>query len=108
VDWTVSSPASPQASRAARSSSSRACATNRATGTTTRSWPSNVLNPIVEYTSIPAYNEEVVISAGSSELLSFSFVFMTGHKLVRFSSAERQTLRPQLLHIHRRATADLA
>ena len=53
----------------------------------------NVLDSIVEYTSIPVYKEEVVISAGSSELLSFPFVFMTGHKLVRFSSAERENLR---------------
>jgi hypothetical protein len=53
----------------------------------------NVLDSIVQYTSIPVYKEEVVISAGSSELPSFPFVFMTGHKLVRFSAAERQNLR---------------
>ena len=53
----------------------------------------NILDSIIEYTSIPVYKEEVVISAGSSELLSFPFVFMTGHKLVRFSSAERDNLR---------------
>jgi hypothetical protein len=53
----------------------------------------NVLDSIVEYTSIPVYQEEVVVSAGSSELLSFPFVFMTGHKLVRFSRAERESLR---------------
>src|SRR6266571_9050002 len=45
----------------------------------------NVLDSIVEYTSIPVYKEEVVISAASGELLSFPFIFMTGHKLVRFS-----------------------
>src|SRR5437588_12613914 len=49
----------------------------------------NVLDSIVQYTSIPVYKEEVVISPGSTELLSFPFVFMTGHKLVRFTSAER-------------------
>ena len=53
----------------------------------------NVLNSIIEYTSIPVYQEEVVISASSGELLSFPFIFMTGHKLVRFSSAERENLR---------------
>jgi hypothetical protein len=53
----------------------------------------NVLDSIVEYTSIPVYQEEVVVSAGSSDLLSFPFVFMTGHKLVRFSHAERENLR---------------
>jgi hypothetical protein len=43
--------------------------------------------------SIPVYGEEVVISASSDELLSFPFVFMTGHKLVRFNAAERENLR---------------
>src|SRR5882724_2030553 len=47
----------------------------------------NILDSIIEYTSIPVYKEEVVISASSEELLSFPFVFMTGHKLVRFSGA---------------------
>jgi hypothetical protein len=53
----------------------------------------NVLDSIVQYTSIPVYQDEVVISAASSELLAFPFVFMTGHKLVRFSRAERENLR---------------
>jgi hypothetical protein len=53
----------------------------------------NVLDSVIQYTSIPVYKEEVVISASSDELLSFPFVFMTGHKLVRFSSAERENLR---------------
>jgi len=53
----------------------------------------NVLNSIVEYTTIPAFPEEVVITADSKELLSFPFLFMTGHKLVRFSRAERDQLK---------------
>jgi len=53
----------------------------------------NVLNSIVEYTSIPTFPEEVVITADAKELLSFPFLFMTGHKLVRFSRAERDQLK---------------
>ena len=53
----------------------------------------NFLNSVVEYTNIPVYPEEVVITADSEELLSFPFLFMTGHKLVRFSEAERAQLR---------------
>jgi Domain of unknown function (DUF4159) len=53
----------------------------------------NVLNSIVEYTTIPVYREEVVITLDSKELFAFPFLFMTGHKLVRFSQAERDTLR---------------
>src|ERR1043165_7956714 len=53
----------------------------------------NVLDSIVRYTSIPVYKDEVVIGASSTELASFPFVFMTGHKLVRFTAAERESLR---------------
>ncbi|MGE0041913.1 MAG: DUF4159 domain-containing protein [Vicinamibacterales bacterium] len=53
----------------------------------------NVLNSVVEYTNIPVYPEEVIIAADSDELLAFPFLFMTGHKLVRFSDAERERLR---------------
>jgi hypothetical protein len=53
----------------------------------------NVLNSLVEYTTIPVYGEEVVITADSKDLLSFPFLFMTGHKLVRFSTEERGRLR---------------
>jgi hypothetical protein len=53
----------------------------------------NVLNSIVEYTTVPVYRDEVVITLDSQELFAFPFLFMTGHKLVRFSKAERDTLR---------------
>jgi hypothetical protein len=53
----------------------------------------NVLNSIVEYTNIPVYGDEVVITADSKELFAFPFIFMTGHKLVRFSAGEREQLR---------------
>jgi hypothetical protein len=52
----------------------------------------NVLNSVVEYTTIPVYGQEVVITADSKELFAFPFIFMTGHKLVRFSKTEREAL----------------
>jgi hypothetical protein len=52
----------------------------------------NVLNSVVEYTNIKVYPEEVVITADSDELLAFPFLFMTGHKLVRFAERERHRL----------------
>ena len=58
----------------------------------------NVLNSIVEYTTIRVYPEEVVISATSEELNSFPFLFMTGHKLVRFTAKERERLRTYVAH----------
>ena len=53
----------------------------------------NVLNSVVEYTSLRVYPEEVIITADSSELGAFPFLFMTGHRLVRFSDRERRGLR---------------
>ena len=58
----------------------------------------NVLNSVVEYTTIKVFPEEVVIAASSDELLAFPFLFMTGHKLVRFSAKERERLRAFVEH----------
>ena len=52
----------------------------------------NVLDAVLQYTTIPVYPQEVVIGADSEQLLSFPFLFMTGHTLVRFSDAERENL----------------
>ena len=52
----------------------------------------NLLDAVVQYTGIPVQQNEVVITADSAELLAFPFLFMTGHKLVRFSEKERQGL----------------
>jgi hypothetical protein len=50
----------------------------------------NVLDAVVQYTNIPVHQQETVITADSTELTAFPFLFMTGHKLVRFSERERQ------------------
>jgi hypothetical protein len=50
----------------------------------------NVLDAVLQYTSIPVSQQEIVITADSAELQAFPFLFMTGHKLVRFSERERQ------------------
>jgi len=51
-----------------------------------------VLDAVVQYTGIPVQQGEVVVTLDSPELLSYPFVFMTGHKLVRFSEKERKGL----------------
>jgi hypothetical protein len=58
----------------------------------------NVLNSMVEYTTVRVFPEEVVVAASSEELLSFPFLFMTGHKLVRFTARERDGLRSFVEH----------
>lgn len=52
----------------------------------------NVLDAVVQYTNIPVYQQEVVITADSEELQAYPFLFMTGHKLVRFNERERAGL----------------
>lgn len=53
----------------------------------------NVLDSVIQYTQIPVFPHEVVITADSDELGAFPFLFMTGHTLVRFSEEEREGLR---------------
>ncbi|MEQ1691137.1 MAG: DUF4159 domain-containing protein, partial [Gemmatimonas sp.] len=52
----------------------------------------NMLDAVLQYTQIPVSQQEIVITADSAELTAFPFLFMTGHKLVRFSEKERQGL----------------
>lgn len=52
----------------------------------------NMLDAVLQYTDIPVNQQEVVITADSAELTAFPFLFMTGHKLVRFNEAERRGL----------------
>ncbi len=52
----------------------------------------NVLDSVIQYTTIPVYPHEVVITADSSELPAFPFLFMTGHTLVRFTAKARENL----------------
>ncbi len=52
----------------------------------------NLLDAVLQYTEIPVNQQEIVITADSAELTAFPFLFMTGHKLVRFSEKERQGL----------------
>ena len=53
----------------------------------------NVLDALLQYTTIPVYRDEVVIPADAADLPAFPFLFMTGHLLVRFSERERRGLR---------------
>ncbi|HEX3928772.1 MAG TPA: DUF4159 domain-containing protein [Gemmatimonadales bacterium] len=53
----------------------------------------NVLDAVVQYTTIPVNQQEVVITADSPDLGAYPFLFMTGHKLVRFNEKEREGLR---------------
>ncbi|QJB36696.1 DUF4159 domain-containing protein [Chitinophaga oryzae] len=50
--------------------------------------PSNLLNSLIEYTTIPVAMQEKVIDLSSSELFQYPFCYLSGHKLVQFDAAE--------------------
>lgn len=50
--------------------------------------PSNVLNSLIEYTTIPVEAQEQIIDLNSPDLFSAPFCYLSGHKLVQFDAAE--------------------
>ena len=55
--------------------------------------PSNIIDTIARYTSIPVTPSGVIVPLASPDLMRFPFAFLTGHLPVRFTSAERDRLR---------------
>lgn len=55
--------------------------------------PSNVLNSLVEYTTIPIDEKEKIIFLTDKNLFRSPFCYLSGHKLVEFTSAERANLK---------------
>ena len=51
--------------------------------------PSNLLNSLVEYTTIPVYPEEKIVDLASNELFMYPFTYLSGHKLVQFNQQEK-------------------
>jgi hypothetical protein len=58
--------------------------------------PSNLLNSLVEYTSIRVDPDERIVDVGSGRLSDYPFVYLTGNKMLRFTEAERANLRRYL------------
>ena len=54
--------------------------------------PSNLLNSLIEYTTVTVEPEERVVGLGEVEALSAPFAYLAGHRLVRLSAAERRNL----------------
>ncbi len=51
--------------------------------------PSNLLHSLVEYTTIPVDEKEHVVELSSDEIFKSPFCYLSGHKLVEFSTQER-------------------
>lgn len=51
--------------------------------------PSNLLNSIVEYTTIPVSTTENIVPLSSEKVYQSPFCYLTGHKLVQFTKDEK-------------------
>ncbi len=51
--------------------------------------PANLLNSLVEYTTVPVNQEEKVVDLADNALFSYPFTYLSGHKLVQFNQQER-------------------
>ena len=50
--------------------------------------PANILNSLIEYTTIEINTEERVIELSSNDIFESPFCYLSGHKLVQFDSKE--------------------
>jgi hypothetical protein len=52
--------------------------------------PSNVLNSLVEYTTLKVDPAERIVALSDPKMLEAPFCYLAGHKLVQFTAAERR------------------
>lgn len=50
--------------------------------------PANLLNSLLEYTTIPLNEEEKIVELSSNDLFKYPFCYLSGHKLVQFNQQE--------------------
>jgi len=55
--------------------------------------PANLLNSLVEYTTVPINQEEKVVDLADNELFLYPFTYLSGHKLVQFNQQERSNFK---------------
>lgn len=55
--------------------------------------PANIIDTIARYTTIDVAPTGVIVPLASHDLLRYPLVYLTGHLPVRFTDAERRTLR---------------
>lgn len=60
--------------------------------------PSNVLNSLVEYTSLNIDTQENIIQLSSPEIFRCPFCYLSGHKLVEFTPQEKENLEKYVLN----------
>ena len=55
--------------------------------------PANLLNSLIEYTTLPVDTQENIIPLSSSEIFHCPFCYLSGHKLVEFTHQEKKILK---------------
>ncbi len=55
--------------------------------------PSNILNSLIEYTTVPVNLQEKVIDLGSDDIFQYPFCYISGHKLVQFDKQEAENFK---------------
>lgn len=52
--------------------------------------PSNLLNSLIEYTTLPVDTRENIVPLSSADIFRCPFCYLSGHKLVEFTTQERE------------------
>ncbi len=60
--------------------------------------PSNILNSLIEYTTISIASEEKVVDLASADIFTTAFCYLSGHKLVQFTSKEAANFKTYVLN----------
>lgn len=55
--------------------------------------PANVLNSLIEYTTLPVDTRENIVPLGSAEVFTAPFCYLSGHKLVEFTREEEKNFK---------------
>lgn len=60
--------------------------------------PSNILNSLLEYTTIPLDPEEKIVELGTEDIFKYPFCYLSGHKLVQFNRQEEINFKKYVLN----------
>jgi hypothetical protein len=50
--------------------------------------PANILNSLLEYTTIPLDPQEKIVDLNTNDIFNYPFCYLSGHKLVQFNKQE--------------------
>ncbi len=66
------------------------CSTNQGDWEVDQRMPANVLNSLLEYTTIEIETKENIVSLSSDEIFRCPLCYLSGHKLVEFTAKEKE------------------